>query len=85
MKPACLENHNPLPFFLLSFFSLVFLILCLHTGTETDDAVENCTEVGSVGYGSIQFVVSRIFFVRSMRSVSSNKNIYKSINVRKRK
>lgn len=61
MKPACLENHNPLPFFLLSFFSLVFLILCLHTGIETDDAVENCTEVGSVGYGGIQFVVSRIF------------------------
>lgn len=85
MKPACLENHNPLPFFLLSFFSLVFLILCLHTGIETDDAVENCTEVGCVGYGGIQFVVSRIFFVRSMRSVSSNKNIYKSINVRKRK
>lgn len=39
-------------------------------------------EVGSVGYGGIQFVVSRIFFVRSMRSVSSNKNIYKSINVK---
>lgn len=49
------------------------------------DAVENRTEVGSVGYGGIQFVVSRIFFVRSMRSVSSNKNIYKSINIRKRK
>lgn len=56
MKPACLENHNPLPFFPSPlFFQSSWSYACVQVPRRT-------MPLKIVGYGGVQFVVSRIFF-----------------------